>query len=203
MKNDNFSSREKKIRGGWLALHIMELIFLFVPFIATTIYFTSHSEPSSIKALLIGISAFMPTFSTLLFGFLYYCAYKKPGTLLVTLSAFWFGGKIVWTLLFGTAWHIFGHASSWVIVAQVFFIAFFTIHVGFAFAMRKRNQKIFQHQMQSNPVYLGALDFLHTALNLSDLNSKVGELLRKGENSSSERVAAIYSAYEACKSRLA
>lgn len=198
MQNYYFTPTDKKIRWGWLALHSVNLLIILGIFVATTITLLSTHTLDSVKVVVIAYSGLQAIASVALFGFLYYCAYKKPGTLLVTLSAFWFFGKCILSL--ATLVFTF-QFSRGLVLLEIFFCLFYILHIAFALSMRKLNHKILQHELQSTPVYLKALEFLLTATNLSDLNSKVRELLLKTENAQADRSAAIYSAYENCKTK--
>ncbi len=80
----DFTEKQKLLRKAWLILTIM-MYFVFTPFRMG--YLTLNFAPAGDKGLIFILSmiSLFAFFSTLYFCILYRCAYKKPGTRILTV----------------------------------------------------------------------------------------------------------------------
>lgn len=111
----------------------------------------------------------------------YYCAYKHPSTLLLTLTLIFSPLELL--RLFVIYRTLTNVVQSWII--GIFLVTYTILTVWWyvlTFQLRQQNQQIQLEAVLSSPEYLTALSHLQTVTSLEELNSQFYEAIKERSN---------------------
>jgi len=178
MKKFSLEIHEEKIRRHWyICLWILTLYPVVVALFGLILGTTTHIlDKESIRDI---IKSLINSFASLPFAYLlYFCAYKKPGTVFLTLNLICTPLLLCWDLSKKTLpTDNFGFYLSLIIISlDVGLTAWWFV---LSLKLRKINKKIQNQILKSSPAYSHALSILSAAVNLEDLQSKFLILLNE------------------------
>lgn len=162
-----FTEAENKIRKTWLWLHvIIPVVSLVIILLPITVFLSLMGN--NLGALAISVEGILSAGAVCL-G--YYCAYKKPGTVLLIVDM---SCRAFCMIVFMSISIVKG--SVIFLLFSLLFVTFQLFCLYYSNELHKMNAKMQKIYLKSSPIYQKSLEVFSAATNMDELNDLYSQL---------------------------